>query len=795
MTESQYQVQPSQYGGCDLRLVTEWVRIPKTTPKTPAERSRDYRARKRQKSEENQESNDLTRITVEVEVHQEQDNSQPSTSTLPIKKEKKNFNRTCSRIQDNDLRVPYPTFHRHQNAHKEFKEKFINNSFGHVCSVCERLWFKEDLKYASIQHQEILNIILPHVSNDKIALCNTCVNALNKNNIPIMAVYNGFKYPQFPSHLPPLDILSERLISPRIPFMQIRRLRHVNGQYGILGQIINVPVDVDTMIKSLPRNVDDDYCINVHIKRKQIHKSSYLQDIINKRTIKTWLQFLLATPLYTMYEIKMDQSFFDNNSISTEIPLEDISEHIPIEESLTAQQHTLSWDEEQYLCIAPGEQNVPRSLLFDEHAEELSFPSIYLGEFRRFREGIKATLFMMASSELRRSDRRAVTPHHLLYVAMKIMRLRVRDSLTIAFKHVGKNTTVTRQQIEDEHYINNCIETNLAFYDQFRIQHVEKLSPFGKYYVVEYFKRIEFQHRGSPHAHILLWLNNAPIDAMGNDKIDAITLIDNLISVSSEEASGNIKLQTHKHTFTCYKRIGANGPQKCRFEAPFMPSRSTIILSPMQKEEPGFRDYFNQYKSIRVKLENKDYLDMDDFYKDNNILSDDHYHNILRAGINRPRVFFKRQPRQKWNNSFNPFILNKIKSNMDIQFITEEYSCAAYVAEYVNKTNRGVSHLQRLIIEIMNENPEFDIVEVTRKIGVNMLNHVEITSQEAAWYLLREPMSKCSTVVTTIPTMWPVDRQRIRKTQKALDEMGIERIQLIFGVIIGLTSMKSDIKI
>ncbi|GFX38488.1 ATP-dependent DNA helicase [Trichonephila clavipes] len=116
----------------------------------------------------------------------------------------------------------------------------------------------------------------------------------------------------------------------------------------------------------------------------------------------------------------------------------------------------------------------------------------------------------------------------------------------------------------------------------------KKLSPFGKYYVVEYFKRIEFQHRGSPHAHILLWLNNAPIDAMGNDKIDAITLIDNLISVSSEEASGNIKLQTHKHTFTCYKRIGANGPQKCRFEAPFMPSRSTIILSPMQKENLVF---------------------------------------------------------------------------------------------------------------------------------------------------------------------------------------------------------------
>ncbi|GBP47883.1 hypothetical protein EVAR_33599_1 [Eumeta japonica] len=33
----------------------------------------------------------------------------------------------------------------------------------------------------------------------------------------------------------------------------------------------------------------------------------------------------------------------------------------------------------------------------------------------------------------------------------------------------------------------------------------------------------------------------------------AIDLIDFLISVSAAEASGDIRLQTHKHTFTCYK--------------------------------------------------------------------------------------------------------------------------------------------------------------------------------------------------------------------------------------------------
>ncbi|CAF4942161.1 unnamed protein product [Pieris macdunnoughi] len=82
-----------------------------------------------------------------------------------------------------------------------------------------------------------------------------------------------------------------------------------------------------------------------------------------------------------MYDIKVDESFFNYNQIHDEIPQDDFSEHIPVEDSLTAQQQTLLWNEEHYLRIAPGEDNVPQSLLFDEHAEELSFPAIYLGQF------------------------------------------------------------------------------------------------------------------------------------------------------------------------------------------------------------------------------------------------------------------------------------------------------------------------------------------------------------------------------------------------------------------------------
>ncbi|GFX58078.1 uncharacterized protein TNCV_4048361 [Trichonephila clavipes] len=49
--------------------------------------------------------------------------------------------------------------------------------------------------------------------------------------------------PPKPSGMPLLDPISIRLISPWLPFMQIRRLRY-EGNYGIVGQVINVPVDV-----------------------------------------------------------------------------------------------------------------------------------------------------------------------------------------------------------------------------------------------------------------------------------------------------------------------------------------------------------------------------------------------------------------------------------------------------------------------------------------------------------------------------------------------------------------------
>ena len=71
---------------------------------------------------------------------------------------------------------------------------------------------------------------------------------------------------------------------------------------------------------------------------------------------------------------------------------------------------------------------------------------------------------MIASSEIRRKDRRAVTAEHLLYMGMKQMRLRMSKALNITFKHVGHNTKITKQQIQSPDYIYKCIEKDSAFF-------------------------------------------------------------------------------------------------------------------------------------------------------------------------------------------------------------------------------------------------------------------------------------------------------------------------------------------
>jgi hypothetical protein len=92
-------------------------------------------------------------------------------------------------------------------------------------------------------------------------------------------------------------------------------------------------------------------------------------------------------------------------------------------------------------------------------------------------------------------------------------------------------------------------------------------NPFGQYRVVDYFLRIEFQHRGSLHAHIILWLDNDPEKDISEDMRKTIRMVKDLCSVNRDDLGSDeqCERQVHKHTFTCTKR----GEKRCRFNIPY----------------------------------------------------------------------------------------------------------------------------------------------------------------------------------------------------------------------------------
>ncbi|KAH6926259.1 hypothetical protein HPB50_015934 [Hyalomma asiaticum] len=79
-----------------------------------------------------------------------------------------------------------------------------------------------------------------------------------------------------------------------------------HGQYGIKGQVVNIPIKVPKLIQCLPHNMPEDAAIDVHIKRQLVNKMSYKRGLVKRSNIHAWLKHLETTPLYKCVNGKID---------------------------------------------------------------------------------------------------------------------------------------------------------------------------------------------------------------------------------------------------------------------------------------------------------------------------------------------------------------------------------------------------------------------------------------------------------------------------------------------------------
>ncbi|KAJ8048640.1 hypothetical protein HOLleu_01031 [Holothuria leucospilota] len=291
--------------------------------------------------------------------------------------------------------------------------------------------------------------------------------------------------------------------------------------------------------------------------------------------------------------------------------------------------------------------------------------------------------------------------------------------------------------------------------------------------IIDYFYRVEFQQRGSPHIHMLAWIKDAPQYGTDTDE-QVISFVDKYVTCSKPPASVNhsVNLQSHSHAKTCRKKRQS----VCRFGFPLPPMPRTLILTPTSdsahaNENESLAD---KYKRIKVYLDGLKLADEVTTTFEQMLqtldMTEDQYMKAIRWSLTSDKLFLKRSPSEIRVNAYNTLLLETWKANMDIQYVLDAYACAMYIVSYISKGQRGMSNLmQRATKEARDGN--HDIKQRVRHIGNKFLNHVELSAQEAVYLVLQMSLRKATRQFVFINTSPPEDRTVLLKPLKVISEL------------------------
>jgi len=238
--------------------------------------------------------------------------------------------------------------------------------------------------------------------------------------------------------------------------------------------------------------------------------------------------------------------------------------------------------------------------------------------------------------------------------------------------------------------------------------------------IKDYWFRVEFQKRGSPHIHMLVWIEGAPAFSTA----EGVKFIDDICtcSIPTDEDLKKLvlRLQVHKCTQTCYKTFMDKSKKHCRFG----------YLLPVSKE-------------TRI-------LGADESKNNNNKF-----------------CIFKRNENERNINVYNLELLKLWQANMDIQPVGSLYGIAYYVAKYVAKEEP--QHIQTELkdaILAMQQSTNAEFSKHLKKTTKIIMKHRERSAQEAAFILCGLKLKACSRTTIVVNSIYPSKRTRMVRKEK-----------------------------
>ena len=398
----------------------------------------------------------------------------------------------------------------------EIFHKNISVGPEYICTCCDQLWYRSSVTECNASlyqscSRDILNLCLTGLKSidNTEWICGTCHSNLKAGKLPTCARANKMTFPEKPDVLKDLTPLEERLISPRIPFMQVRELPS-GGQLSIHGNVVNVPADVNSTVSVLPRPINESQTIPIKLKRRLGYKHHYQFQNIRPTKVLEAAQYLVRnSEIFKNEGIQVMNNYTSNTDDNEDEWSEFISEEVTnthdlldefnckiLEKAETVtcndtidndtddewcetteqpsgvmdtllQEPDITQDGDRIISFAPGEGNRPLGIFMDKDSEYLSFPTIYCGK----RQADNSERFVpvhystTCKWELRSKDRRvAQSVPNIFYKLKKLQIRQIQGSASLSLpKCKTKGKTFTAGDLKSESSVNRLINLDEGF--------------------------------------------------------------------------------------------------------------------------------------------------------------------------------------------------------------------------------------------------------------------------------------------------------------------------------------------
>jgi len=183
--------------------------------------------------------------------------------------------------------------------------------------------------------------------------------------------------------------------------------------------------------------------------------------------------------------------------------------------------------------------------------------------------------------------------------------------------------------------------------------------PIGE--IADYFYRVEFQQRGSPHIHGLFWARKAPqYEKSSNEEI--VRFVDKYITCQKPDNSSDmedlVNLQMHRHAKKCKKA----GHSICRFNFTLPPMPRTMTLTPLdnscfdEKNQKIIKENAEKIKEVLSSMKYDEDITFENFLNKLQI-SEESYILAVRHTLRRHTLILKRTPSEIRINIYNSDLL------------------------------------------------------------------------------------------------------------------------------------------